>query len=81
MRELNHPNIIRLFEVYEGKDHIHLVLEYLRGGEIFSKLLEKGTYSEADAAKLMRKLMEAVNFCHSKGIIHRDLKLENLILM
>jgi len=56
-------------------------LEYLKGGEVFAKIGEKGNYSEADAAKLMKKLLEAISYCHSKHFIHRDLKLENLILM
>lgn len=70
-----------MFEIYEGKKHVHLVLEYLRGGELFAKLFQKGNYTEADATNLMRTLLETISFCHMKGYIHRDLKLENLILM
>jgi len=61
--------------------HIHLILEYLKGGELFAKLAEKGSYTEADTTKLMKILLDAVCYCHSNHIVHRDLKLENLILM
>ena len=69
-----------MFEVYEGHDYVHLVLEYLKGGELFDKIQSKGGYSEADAARVMNRLLEVVVFCHHKGIVHRDLKPENIIL-
>lgn len=79
MRKLNHPNIIRLYEVYENDTYIHLVLEYLEGGELFQRLQSKGSYSEKDAAVLLKSLLEAISYCHSLNVIHRDLKPENLI--
>lgn len=80
MRNVSHPNIIQLFEVYEGEYHIYLVMELLRGGELFDKIVKKGHYSEKDAAILIRKLLEALEYIHGKGIMHRDIKPENLIL-
>lgn len=80
LRLLRHPRIIKLLEVYEGEEHIHLVMEYLKGGELFEKILNKGSYSEADASKIMHRLLEAVSYMHTKRVIHRDLKPENIIL-
>ena len=77
---LRHPRVIRLYEVYESLNYVHLVLEYLKGGELFEKIRSKGNYSEADAAKVMKRLLEAVAYCHQKNILHRDLKPENIIL-
>lgn len=80
MRNLDHPNIIKLYEVYETDNHLNLVLELLHGGELFDKILTKGFYTEKDASFLMRKLLDALAYMHAKGMMHRDLKPENLIL-
>ena len=80
MRQLNHPNVIKMYEVYENDAYIHLVMEYLKGGELFQKLQTKGIYSEKDASIIIRYLLEALHYCHSSNIVHRDLKPENLIL-
>ena len=80
MRHLDNEYIIKLYEVYESDQHIYLVLELLNGGELFSKIAKKTRYSEKDACSLMKNLLNALDYLHSKGIMHRDLKLENLIL-
>ena len=80
MRKLNHPNIIKLYEVYENEVYLHLVIEYLKGGEILQRLQNKGIYSEKDASLTIKCLLEALKYCHERNIIHRDLKPENLIL-
>lgn len=80
MRNLDHPNIIKLYEVYETDNHINLVLELLKGGELFDKILQKTFFTEQDAAVLMHKLLDALAYMHGKGMMHRDLKPENLIL-
>lgn len=80
LRKLNHPNIIKLYEVYENDLYIHIVLEYLNGGELYQQLQSKGIYSESDAVLVFKSVLEALEYCHSKNVIHRDLKPENLIL-
>ena len=80
MRSLDHPNIIKLHEVYEGEYHVYLVLELLKGGELFDRIIKKGHYSEKDAAILISKLIWALEYIHERGIMHRDIKPENLIL-
>ena len=81
MRRMDHPRIIKLYEVYENEAFIHLILEYLGGGELFQLLQTRGIYCEEDAAIAMRCVLEALEYCHKKNIIHRDLKPENLILV
>lgn len=80
LRHFQHKSIIRMYEVYESEDFVHLVLEHLKGGELFDKVVEKGMYSEADARKLMQMMLEAIRYCHMNCILHRDLKPENIIL-
>lgn len=80
MRKLTHENIVKLYEVHESESHIYLVMELLQGGDLFQRIEEKEYYKERDAAVLMKKLLEALDFMHSKGIMHRDIKLENLLL-
>mmetsp|Transcript_13860 Transcript_13860/g.13816 ORF Transcript_13860/g.13816 Transcript_13860/m.13816 type:complete len:551 (+) Transcript_13860:79-1731(+) len=80
MRTCDHPNIIKLYEVHEADKHVHLVMEVLEGGELFNRIRNKGTYTEADAIKIMRNILDAMAYLHERRIVHRDLKPENLIL-
>jgi len=66
--------------VYESDRYIHLVFEYLEGGELFERIKSKGLYSEQDAIVAMKNLLEALEYLHSKSIVHRDLKPENLLM-
>ena len=81
MCQLDHPNIIRLEEVYESHNEIFLVQELCLGGELFDRLDEQPDYhySETQCAKLVKEMLCSVRYLHSKGIIHRDLKLENFL--
>ncbi|XP_072137156.1 calcium/calmodulin-dependent protein kinase type IV [Mobula birostris] len=76
---LSHPNIIRLKEIFETPLEINLVLELVTGGELFDRIVERGYYSEKDAADVVRQILEAVAYLHQNGIVHRDLKPENLL--
>ena len=81
MCQLDHPNIVRLEEVYESHSEIYLVQELCTGGELFDRLDEQPDYhyTEAECARLIKNMLCAVRYLHSKGIIHRDLKLENFL--
>ncbi|KAG6492687.1 CBL-interacting protein kinase 18-like [Zingiber officinale] len=79
MRLIRHPNIVHLFEVMASKTKIYFVMEYVKGGDLFSKVA-KGKVEVGDARKYFRQLISAVDYCHSRGIYHRDLKPENLLL-
>lgn len=76
---MDHPNVARLFDVYETDEFLHLVMECLEGGELFDRVTERKTYSEQDAADATRQMLLALNYLHSHGIVHRDLKLENFL--
>lgn len=76
-----HPNIVELKDVYLTDHEVLLVMELLRGGELFDRMVERGPYSELEASRHIRKIGEALQFLHRKGIVHRDLKPENLILV
>lgn len=81
MASLDHPNIVRLEEVYESHAEIYLVQELCLGGELFDRLDEQPDYhyTEAECARLVKQMLCAVRYLHSKGIIHRDMKLENFL--
>ncbi|KAI5679796.1 hypothetical protein M9H77_01023 [Catharanthus roseus] len=79
MRLVRHPNIVQLFEVMATKTKIYFVMEYAKGGELFNKVA-KGKLKEDVARKYFQQLINAVDFCHSRGVFHRDLKPENLLL-
>ncbi|KAJ0402657.1 hypothetical protein P43SY_007522 [Pythium insidiosum] len=81
LRTLDHPNIIKLYDVFEGQRHLHLVTELCTGGELFDRIIARGHYSEADAAILVRKICDAVKHCHDRDICHRDLKPENFLFV
>ncbi|XP_043065032.1 MAP/microtubule affinity-regulating kinase 3-like [Drosophila ficusphila] len=80
MKQLNHPNIIRLFQVIESERSLYLVMEYASRGELFDHLVKNGRMRERDAQIIFRQLVSAIQYCHSKSIVHRDLKAENLLL-
>eukprot|EP00833_Pecoramyces_ruminatium_P004534 jgi/Orpsp1_1/1178566/evm.model.c7180000065881.1 len=79
IKQLRHPNIICLKEFYESERDIYLVTDLARGGELFDHIIEKGSFTEKDAAHLVKQILEAVNYMHKKNIVHRDLKPENLL--
>ncbi|XP_037715408.1 MAP/microtubule affinity-regulating kinase 3-like [Drosophila subpulchrella] len=80
MKLLNHPNIVRLFQVIESERTLYLVMEYASRGELFDHLVKNGRMRERDARVLFRQLVSAIQYCHSKFVVHRDLKAENLLL-
>lgn len=75
MSQLKHANIVKLYEAYERRRHIYLVMELCPNGDLSDR-----TFSEDEAAVLIRQILEAVAYMHSKGVVHRDLKLENIML-
>lgn len=79
LTHVDHPNIVKLYEVYEDADSYSLVMELMTGGELFDTILEKEQYSEKEAAETVRPIIDAINYCHSLNIIHRDIKPENLL--
>ena len=79
---LNHPNIARLYEAIDGPKEIYLIMERIRGGSLFNYIRsrENRRLEETEARRFFGQIVSAINYCHIKGIIHRDLKFENLLL-
>ncbi|OMJ68906.1 hypothetical protein SteCoe_33507 [Stentor coeruleus] len=81
LKDLDHPNIVNIIETFETDLYCFVVLEYCSGGELFHKLCKQKTFSEQQAAKVMKSLISAVMYCHNHGICHRDLKPENCLYL
>jgi len=80
MKLIKHPNVIRLHEVMASKTKIYIVLDFVNGGELFDKIVNHGRLREDEARRYFQQLINAVDYCHSRGVSHRDLKPENLLL-
>ncbi|KAK8990931.1 hypothetical protein V6N11_061964 [Hibiscus sabdariffa] len=80
MKLIQHPNVVRLHEVMGSKTKIFIVLEFVTGGELFDKIVNHGRMMENEARRYFQQLINAVDYCHSRGVYHRDLKPENLLL-
>ncbi|XP_044260514.1 serine/threonine-protein kinase SIK3 isoform X2 [Tribolium madens] len=80
LKKLRHPHITRLYQLMETNQTIYMVTEYASNGEIFDHLVAKGRMPEDEAKRIFSQIVSAVSYCHSQGVVHRDLKAENLLL-
>ncbi|KAJ8750009.1 hypothetical protein K2173_013924 [Erythroxylum novogranatense] len=80
MKRVKHPNVVRLYELMGSKTKIFIILEFVTGGELFDKIVNHGRMREDEARRYFQQLINAVDYCHSRGVYHRDLKPENLLL-
>ncbi|XP_010500348.1 PREDICTED: CBL-interacting serine/threonine-protein kinase 17-like [Camelina sativa] len=80
LKVLKHPNIVRLHEVLASKTKIYMVLELVTGGDLFDRIVSKGKLPEIEGRKMFQQLIDGISYCHNKGVYHRDLKLENVLL-
>ena len=79
--EVNHPNIIKFYEVYSDAKYYRIVMEYCEGGELFERLTTQGAFKELEASHIIKQLLSAIKHLHDMNIVHRDLKPENVILV
>eukprot|EP00465_Bigelowiella_longifila_P014758 CAMPEP_0185257992 /NCGR_PEP_ID=MMETSP1359-20130426/6984_1 /TAXON_ID=552665 /ORGANISM="Bigelowiella longifila, Strain CCMP242" /LENGTH=335 /DNA_ID=CAMNT_0027843313 /DNA_START=56 /DNA_END=1063 /DNA_ORIENTATION=+ len=79
MKRIDHPNCVKLEEIFETNKKLYLVMEILSGGELFDRIVAKGSYSEREASGVIKAVGLALKYLHSIGVVHRDLKPENLI--
>jgi 5'-AMP-activated protein kinase catalytic alpha subunit len=80
MRRVTSPNAVQMFEMFESSHHLMLVIEYAGGGDLLRMATTRGRLPESEAKQLFRQAVEAVKDCHAAGIIHRDVKLDNLLM-
>lgn len=80
LKQLDHPTIIKVYEVFSDASYMYIVTELCTGGELFDKIQESNHFGEKDAADVMQQVMTAINYLHKNKIVHRDLKPENLLL-
>ena len=78
LKKVDHPNIVKLFEVIADDNTIYLVQEYLTGGPLYDKLKEEN-FSEEEARKIFQQIMNSISFIHNHAISHRDIKAENFV--
>ena len=81
LQKVDHNRIVKLYGVYENEVYVHMVMEYLSGGELFKQIQTGTKYNEDNAMTIISCLLQALVHCHERGIIHRDVKPENLILV
>ncbi|KAI7894877.1 kinase-like domain-containing protein [Mucor mucedo] len=79
LTKVRHNHIVSLHDIYESDDAVYIVTDLCTGGELFQRIVERGTYTEAIAADLVRQMLEGLSYLHSEGIVHRDIKPENLL--
>ncbi|KAJ5249200.1 hypothetical protein N7468_000651 [Penicillium chermesinum] len=80
MKLIEHPNVISLYDVWENRGELYLVLEYVEGGELFDYVSQKGPLHEQEAVRIFRQIIAGLGYCHRFNICHRDLKPENILL-
>ena len=80
LKRLDHPNIMKLFEVFEDDHRFYIVTELCTGGELFDEVTVKRQLEEKDASQIIAQIISAVSYCHKQNVVHRDLKLENIML-
>ena len=80
LRNLDHPNILKILEFFDDENFFYIVTEICKGGELFDEIVRRKKFSENCAVILMKQIFQCVNYCHKNQIVHRDLKPENIML-
>ncbi len=85
LSKIEHPNLIKIYEIFEDERHLNIIMENCTGEELFQKIIEKlesgETFTEKEAVPIFKQLISAISCCHSQGICHRDLKPENILFL
>jgi len=79
MLHLNHLNILKMYDFIDTHSHVHIILEYMSGGELFEQITQRGSYGETDTSKITKQILSGILYLHETGVCHRDLKPENVL--
>lgn len=80
LKELDHPNILKVYDWLEDEENYYFLTDMCSGGELFDEIVKRGKFDETNASQLMNQILSCVNYCHQRNIVHRDLKPENILL-
>ena len=80
LKKIRHSNIIRLYEVFENKKHIMMVMEYAGGGDLYHQVKQTEKLTEDETKYIFKKIAQGVAHCHCRSVLHRDIKLDNILL-
>mmetsp|Transcript_5768 Transcript_5768/g.24307 ORF Transcript_5768/g.24307 Transcript_5768/m.24307 type:complete len:257 (+) Transcript_5768:358-1128(+) len=80
MKAMRHKNIVNLYEVLMSPKHIYMIMDLVEGGELYDELMRRGPFDENEARVYFKQLTEGMLYCHARGVFHRDLKFDNLLL-
>ena len=80
LKMLDHPSIVKMYEFFEDRKNMYIVMDICKGGELFDDIVNRGKFPEKDAAILLRQVIATINYMHTHNIVHRDLKPENILL-
>lgn len=80
MKDLDHPNIVQIFEVMMSTEYLYIVMDFVSGGELYGKITRGGKLSDGECRRYVRQLCSALNYCHEKNVCHRDIKPENILV-
>ena len=79
LQNLDHPNVLKLYEYFEDKQNVYLVTEMCKGGELFDRIIEVEFFCEKVAASVFKQILRSLHYCHNQGVAHRDIKPENFL--
>ena len=80
MKDLDYPNIVKIFEFFEDSQFIYIVMEFIKGGSLLAGIIKQKRFSEETTATIVRQLLSTLNYCHVNEVVHRDVKPENIML-
>lgn len=81
LKSLDHPGIVKIFEYFQDDKNVYIIMEYLKGGSVYDRMKAIMRFGERESAYIMKQVLQALNYCCDKKIVHRDLKLENILFV